>query len=38
VRETNHRAKDMLSIVHAMAPQIATKSPEGFIERFSMRI
>jgi PAS domain S-box-containing protein len=38
VREINHRAKNMLSVVDAIAHQTATKSPEHFIERFSDRI
>jgi PAS domain S-box-containing protein len=38
VREINHRAKNMLSVVDAIAHQTATKSPEHFIERFSERI
>jgi PAS domain S-box-containing protein len=38
MREVNHRAKNMLSVVHAIARQTATKNPEDFIERFSKRI
>jgi PAS domain S-box-containing protein len=38
MREVNHRAKNMLSVVHAIAHQTATKNPEDFIERFSERI
>jgi PAS domain S-box-containing protein len=38
MREVNHRAKNMLSVVDAIAHQTATKSPEDFIERFSERI
>jgi PAS domain S-box-containing protein len=38
MREINHRAKNMLSVVQAIARQTATKSPEDFIERFSERI
>jgi PAS domain S-box-containing protein len=38
MREINHRAKNMLSVVHAIARQTAIKSPEDFIERFSERI
>jgi PAS domain S-box-containing protein len=38
MREVNHRAKNMLSVVQAIAHQTATKSPEDFIERFSERI
>ena len=38
VREINHRAKNMLSVVDAIAHQTTPKSPEHFIERFSERI
>jgi PAS domain S-box-containing protein len=38
VREINHRAKNMLSIVEAIARQTATSSPECFVDRFSDRI
>jgi two-component sensor histidine kinase len=38
MREINHRAKNMLSVVHAIAHQTAAKNPEDFIERFSERI
>jgi PAS domain S-box-containing protein len=38
MREINHRAKNMLSVVHAIARQTATKNPEDFVERFSERI
>ncbi len=38
MREINHRAKNMLSVVDAIAHQTATRSPEDFIERFSERI
>jgi PAS domain S-box-containing protein len=38
MREINHRAKNMLSVVDAIAHQTATKSPEDFVERFSERI
>jgi two-component sensor histidine kinase len=38
IREVNHRAKNMLSVVHVIAHQTATKNPEDFIERFSERI
>jgi PAS domain S-box-containing protein len=38
MREINHRAKNMLSVVNAIAHQTATRSPEDFIERFSERI
>ena len=36
--EINHRAKNLLSVVHAIAHQTATRTPEDFIERFSERI
>ncbi len=38
MREVNHRAKNMLSVVSAIANQTATKNPQDFIERFSDRI
>jgi PAS domain S-box-containing protein len=38
MREINHRAKNLLSVVDAIAHQTATKSPEDFMERFSERI
>jgi PAS domain S-box-containing protein len=38
MREINHRAKNMLSVVDAIAHQTAAKNPEDFIERFSERI
>jgi len=38
MREINHRAKNMLSVVDAIAHQTATRNPEDFIERFSQRI
>jgi PAS domain S-box-containing protein len=38
MHEINHRAKNMLSVVDAIAHQTAIKSPEDFIERFSERI
>jgi two-component sensor histidine kinase len=37
-REVNHRAKNMLGVVGAIARQTATKNPEDFIERFSERL
>jgi PAS domain S-box-containing protein len=37
-REINHRAKNMLSVVDAIAHQIFTGLPEAFAERFSQRI
>jgi two-component sensor histidine kinase len=38
MREINHRAKNMLSVVDAIAHQTATRTPEDFVERFSARI
>ncbi|HKD27927.1 MAG TPA: PAS domain S-box protein [Xanthobacteraceae bacterium] len=38
IREINHRAKNMLSVVHAIARQTATNNLEDFIGRFSERI
>jgi PAS domain S-box-containing protein len=38
MREVNHRAKNMLSVVDSIAHQTATRNPEAFIERFSERI
>jgi PAS domain S-box-containing protein len=38
MQEINHRAKNMLSVVDAIAHQTATRTPEDFIERFSERI
>jgi PAS domain S-box-containing protein len=38
MREMNHRAKNMLGLVQAIARQTATRDPEDFIERFSERI
>jgi PAS domain S-box-containing protein len=37
-REINHRAKNMLSVVHAISHQIAAGNPEDFARRFSERI
>jgi PAS domain S-box-containing protein len=36
--EINHRAKNMLGVVDAIAHQTATRNPEDFIERFSERV
>jgi PAS domain S-box-containing protein len=36
--EVNHRAKNLLSIVQAIARQTAARSPEDFIELFTRRI
>jgi two-component sensor histidine kinase len=38
MRELDHRGKNLLSAVRAIARQTATKNPEDFIERFSERI
>src|SRR5579871_6235140 len=38
MREVCHRAKNMLSVVKAIACQTATKNPEDFLDRFSERI
>jgi PAS domain S-box-containing protein len=38
MREVNHRAKNMLSVVASIAHQTVTKNPEDFVERFSERI
>jgi len=38
MREINHRAKNMLSVVDAIAHQTAARTPEDFIERFHERI
>jgi PAS domain S-box-containing protein len=34
MREVNHRSKNILSVVYAIARQTAAKNPEDFIERF----
>ena len=38
MREINHRAKNMLSVVDSIAHQTAAQNPDDFIERFSQRI
>jgi PAS domain S-box-containing protein len=38
MREINHRAKNMLSVVDAIAHQTAARSPNDFVERFSERV
>jgi len=38
MREINHRAKNMLSLVQAIARQTAARAPEDFIQRFTERI
>jgi PAS domain S-box-containing protein len=36
--EVNHRAKNMLTVVHSIARQTAARKPDDFIERFGERI
>jgi two-component sensor histidine kinase len=38
MREVNHRAKNMLSVVDSIAHHTAAKNPKDFVERFSQRI
>jgi two-component sensor histidine kinase len=38
MREINHRAKNMLSVVESIAHRTAAQNPEDFVERFSERI
>jgi two-component sensor histidine kinase len=38
MREVNHRAKNMLSLVQAIAHQTAAREPTDFVERFTQRI
>jgi two-component sensor histidine kinase len=38
MREINHRAKNMLSVVASIAHQTASRNPDDFVERFSERI
>jgi PAS domain S-box-containing protein len=38
MREVNHRAKNMLSVVASIAHQTAARNPDDFVERFSERI
>jgi PAS domain S-box-containing protein len=38
MREMNHRAKNMLGLVQAIARQTAARNPGDFVERFSERI
>ena len=38
MREINHRAKNMLSVVHSIAQQTAAQNPKDFVESFSNRI
>jgi PAS domain S-box-containing protein len=38
MREINHRARNLLTVVHAIARQTATRSSGDFVERFSGRV
>ncbi len=38
MHEMNHRAKNLLNVVNAIAHQTATRNPDDFIERFSERL
>jgi PAS domain S-box-containing protein len=38
MREVNHRAKNMLSVVRAISNQTAAKSPKDFLVRFTERL
>jgi two-component sensor histidine kinase len=38
MREVNHRAKNMLGLVQAIARQTAAREPEDFVARFSERL
>jgi PAS domain S-box-containing protein len=38
MREVNHRAKNMLTLVQAIARQTAARAPEDFIARFTERL
>jgi two-component sensor histidine kinase len=38
MREINHRAKNMLNLVHAIARQTAARDAPGFLDRFAERI
>ncbi len=38
MREVNHRAKNILGVVQAIARHTATSTPEGFVRRFSERL
>src|SRR5215831_2228909 len=38
MREINHRAKNMLSLVQAIARQTSAREPEDFVRRFTERI
>ncbi len=38
LREVNHRAKNMLALVQAIARQTAANDPQNFVERFGERV
>lgn len=38
MREVNHRSKNMLTVVQAVARQTLTASPEDFLDRFGKRV
>ncbi len=38
MREVNHRAKNMLMLVQAVARQTVATNPEDFLERFGERV
>jgi len=38
MREINHHAKNMLSLVQAIARQTAAREPKDFIDRFTERV
>src|SRR5262249_50975106 len=38
MREVNHRSKNMLSLVQAIARQTLTADPDDFLERFGKRV
>jgi PAS domain S-box-containing protein len=38
MREVNHRSKNMLSLVQAIASQTVTANPEDFLDRFQKRV
>lgn len=38
MREVNHRAKNMLGLVQAIARQTAAKDPQEFVKRFEQRV
>jgi PAS domain S-box-containing protein len=38
MQEVNHRSKNMLTVVHAIARQTAATKPDDFVERFGERV